>query len=299
MKIILVVTGEKGKNVVFISDALRIFSFEEAVRLAKQGRLKGIHPASRKGTVYLRSSRNVPKKKQLEQISVSPKKLLDVASGLKNAPSISPALVRYLQMYETSLKEKGGPFISIDGSPRILTQAVKEELEPHGKRIFDAAKQFTVDPYLLGAIIMDEVARFTPFEDIGEALAAFFVGYNASGGIAQVKVETARGLIQGGYYNPLPSDPKLSSHNIKKASRSHLYAYVKQPKHSISFAAARMRELIDRWSVAVDISKQPEIIATLYHLKDQDKPPHPNPKANERGLQISNEFYQYAKKWLK
>lgn len=297
MKIILVATGAKGRNVVFVDNALNVYPLEEAVRLAKAGKLENVYVVQKGSGVYLRTSRNVPRKNQLEHVAVSAQQLHIATSGLRHAPSIPPALTRYLELYERSLEEKGGPFIASGGRLRILTQAVKEKLTTHRDSIFDAARRFDVDPHLLGAILIDEIAQFTPFEDVLAELAVFFVGRNASAGIAQVKVETARGLIQNGYYNPNPSDPKLSPQRIKNASRAHLYRYIKEPKHSIFFASARMRALTDEWKKFVDLSYRPEIIATLYHLPY--KPPHRNPEANPRGLQISSEFYQFAKAWLR
>ncbi|MFY9462839.1 MAG: DUF1402 family protein [Candidatus Sungiibacteriota bacterium] len=88
----------------------------------------------------------------------------------------------------------------------------------------------------------------------------------------------------------------MSGSRIRKTSRSHLYTYVVQPQHSIFFAAARMRKLIDEWQKYVNISKSPDIIASLYSLKG--KTPHAHPQPNDRGLQIANEFYPLAKKWL-
>lgn len=297
MKIILVATGAKGKNVVFVADTLQAYTLEETIRLAKEGKLRNIYAVNGSAGVHLRSSRNVPKKEQLEQLSVSSRQLFAVASGLRNAPSTSPALNRYLQLYETSLKEKGGPFITpVDDYVRILTQDAKEKLQPHRRLVFDAAKKFNIDPYLLGAIIIDELARVKPFEDVFEKLAVFFVGTDVSAGIAQVKIETARGLIQDGYYNPNPNDPELSPENIGKVSRAYLHQFVKKPKYSIFFAAARVRALIDEWKKFADLSAMPEIIATLYHLPYKN--PHGNPEANPRGLQISGEFYRFAKVWL-
>lgn len=297
MKIILVATGAKGKNVVFVADTLQAYTLEETIRLAKEGELRNIYAVNGSAGVHLRSSRNVPKKEQLEQLSVSSRQLFAVASGLRNAPSTSPALNRYLQLYETSLKEKGGPFITpVDDYVRILTQDAKEKLQSHRRLVFDAAKKFNIDPYLLGAIIIDELARVKPFEDVFEKLAVFFVGTDVSAGIAQVKIKTARGLIQDGYYNPNPNDPKLSPENIGKVSRAYLHQFVKEPKYSIFFVAARVRALIDEWKKFADLSAMPEIIATLYHLPYKN--PHGNPEANPRGLQISDEFYRFSKVWL-
>ncbi len=58
-----------------------------------------------------------------------------------------------------------------------------------------------------------------------------------------------------------------------------------------------MRALIDGWRKFIDISKSPNIIATLYSLKG--KTPHAHPEPNNRGLQIANEFYKLAKEWLR
>ena len=43
MKIILAVAGANGKNVVFVSDTLRAYSLDEAVRLAKDGKFDGVY----------------------------------------------------------------------------------------------------------------------------------------------------------------------------------------------------------------------------------------------------------------
>ena len=296
MKIILVATGAKGKNVVFVSDTFQSYSLEEAVKLVKEGKFENVYVVKGKSGTYLRTSRNVPKKERLEQLAVSSRQLFAAASGLRSAPSTPPTLNRYLQLYEASLREKGGPFITpVDGWVRILTQEAKEKLQPHRQFIFEAAGKFKVDPYLLAAIIIDEIARFAPWEPITDPLFGYFLGITASAGIAQVKIDTARGLIKSGYYNPNPDDPELSSQKIGKTSRRHLYEYVKKPRHSIFFAAARMRGLIDTWKKFADLSATPEIVATLYSLY---KDPHADPKPNERGLQIAGEFYEFAKDWL-
>ena len=154
-----------------------------------------------------------------------------------------------------------------------------------------------MDPYLLVAIIIDEIARFAPIEPITDPLAGYFIGVNTSIGLAQVETDTAQDLIKRGYYNPNPDDDELPQENILKVSRRHLYQYLKDPKHSIFFAAARMRALTDEWKKFIDISKRPEIIATLYHLPR--RLPHADPQPNARGLQIINEFYPFAKDWLR
>lgn len=296
MKIILVATGAKGKNVVFVSDALHAYTLEETVRLTEEGKFSNVFAVERKSGAYVRTRPHTPKREQLEQLSVSSYQLFAYANDTRLAVS-TPALARYLQLYEYTLQKDGGPFIVIEGKAKITKEAAKAKLKLHHGIIFDAAREFKIDPYLLGAAIIDEIARVKPFEDVGEALLVFFVGKNASGGVAQVKVETARGLIQDGYYTADQNDPRLSPDKIRKTSRAHLYQYVKEPKHSIFFAAAKMRSVIDGWKKFVDLNARPEIIATLYHLPHRD--PHASPQANERGVQIASEFYRLAKEWLR
>lgn len=294
MRIILVVADSSGRNLVFVSDALRAYSLEDAAKLAKDGKLEGVYPVNRRGNVYLRTKSNTAKKDNLERISISSFRLFSFPDN-SNYALTTPAFNGYWLEYLHSLKEQGGPFIFIEGTPRIIKDTVKEKLQQHKDLIFEAAKKFDVDPYLLGAIIIDEIAQLKPFEEIFEKLAVFFIGKNASAGIAQVKMDTARGLIRDGYYNPNPDDPKLSKDKIQKTSRYHLHTYVVQSRHSVFFAAAEMRYIIDTWRKYIDISKSPDIIATLYSLR---KNPHPHPRPNERGLQIANEFYKLAKQWL-
>lgn len=206
------------------------------------------------------------------------------------------AYKRYLTLHGRSIEGKGGHVIYIDGYPLITKEQVIEKLTPHRKPVLAAAEQFSIDPYTLGAIIIDEIARAHPWEETFDKLA--FVGKNTSAGIAQIAIDTAKDLIEREYYNPNPNDKQLSKENIRKTPRAYVYAYVVQPKHSIYFAAARIRSLIDRWTVFVDISRRVEIIGTLYSLPDSKVPPRPNPTSNSRGLQISQEFYPIAQKVL-
>lgn len=160
-----------------------------------------------------------------------------------------------------------------------------------------AAKEFDIDPYLLGAILIDENVRMSPFEEIQDKFLLQLLGRNVSVGVAQVRLETANGLIKNELYNPNPDDAKLPfSGNLRKADREYLYEYVVQPKHNIRFATARIRGLIKEWSKYIDISGMPEILGTLYHRSYVV--PHAHPDPNDRGTQIADEFYPLANKWL-
>ena len=293
MKIILVATDARSRNLVFVADTLRAYSLDEAVPLAKAGKFADVYTVRRNSGTYLRTKPNVPKKEQLDQISISPYRLFSALDNIEHALS-TPAFVDYWQRYQSRL-HKNEPYIVVKGYPRITKKAVRDKLQPQKKSVHSAAGNFDVDPYLLGAIIIDEIARFAPFEPVTDPLSGYFVGVNTLAGIAQVEIDTAQDLIKKGYYNPDPD--KLSPATIHKVSRRELYKYVKKPKHSIYFAAARMRALTDEWKRFVDLSQRSEIIATLYHLPYRR--PHADPHPNDRGLQIIKEFYPLAKKWLR
>ena len=294
MKIILVATNAQGKNLVFVSDTLRAYSLQDALLLAKDGKLENVYPVKGSAGVYLRTKPHTAKKEQLDRLSISSYQLFSFLDNINYAVT-TPAFANYWRLYQGSLIQDQ-PMIVIDGHPMIIKDAARTKLQPHKDLVFTAAKKFNIDPYLLGAIIIDEIARLNLIENITDPLAGYFIGVNTSAGIAQVKTDTARDLIQSGYYNPNPNDPQLSKEKIGKTSRSHLYTYVVKPEHSISFAAARMHALIDEWKKFIDLNKKPEIIATLYSKKHVD--PHPDPQPNDRGLQIADEFYKLAKEWL-
>lgn len=293
IKIILVATNAQGKNLVFVDNRLRAYSLEEAIVLAKDGKLENICTCRRSGALYLRTKPNAPEENRLDKISISSYRLFSSADNINNA-LLFPGFKDYWQKYQSALNKEENDYIIIDGHSRVSKEAVKTKLQSCKDLVFEAAKKFDIDPYILSAIIIDEIARLGPIENITDPLKVYFLGINASVGIAQVKIETARGLIKSGYYNPDPD--RLSSKNIDKISRQQLCQYVEQPKHGIYFAAATIRSLIDEWKKSADLNKRPEIIATLYHLNH--KIPHFDPQPDSRGQQIAGEFYKLAQEWL-
>lgn len=296
VKIILVATDAKGRNLVFVTDTLRVYSLDEAIPLAKAGKFTDVYAVSRNGNTYLRTKPNTTKKEQLDQITISSYPLFSSLDNIERALS-TPAFVEYLQRHQDRLQQKiyrKQQYVFVKRYPKVANQELKTILQSNEDHIFEAAKRFSVDPYLLGAIIIDEFIRANPIEAITDRLLLYSIGKNTSAGIAQVKIETARGLIKHGYYTPDPA--KFPPANIHTISRRKLYQEVKKSKHSIHFAAARMRESADRWKKFVDLSKRPEILASLYSMR---KAPHLHPEPNERGLQIANEFYRLAKAWLR
>lgn len=298
MQVVLVIADSRGKNLVFVTDTLKAYGFDDAIRRTKKGELKSIHVVKSGQGLHLRSNPNQAAGDNLDTLSVSASKLFAVSDDSGFITSL-PGFKRYWNYYVhllEKLERLGEEIIVVDRIPRATKERIRAKLRPHRTLVQDAAEHFSIDPNTLGAIIIDEIARMIPFESIAEVTLTHTISYNASVGIAQVKLETARGIIRKGYYNPNPKDKKLSKGQISKVSRSYLYGYVVQPKHNVNFSAARIREIIDQWLPVIDISNQPEIIGTLYN--QSPRKPNPTPKPTSRGLQIKEEFYPLAQSIL-
>lgn len=293
MKISLVITNTKRKSIAFVADTFETLSIDEVIKAVKSEFFENVYLVSGTMGTYIRS---VPDKKtdnNIDAISITGPKLIALAQGII-VPTL--ALQTYVVRYLISIATTKS-FIEPIKSFQIPTEVVRRVFGSHSSIIKKAAKEFNIDQYILGAILIDEIARLVPFEPIVEKIGVEIVGKNTSIGVAQVKIETANDLIKRGVYNPNPSDKKLPfSGNLSNKNRRHLYQYVVQPEHSIRFAAAFIRHVIDFWSEYIDLSNRSEIIGTLYHKGYGE--PKANPRSNERGQQIADEFYPLAKKWI-
>lgn len=297
MKISLVVTNSRRKSLVFASDSFKTLSLEETLTKATSASFDNLFVVKGSYGEYLRSVPNASEKDNLDTLSVTAADIIAYANRTRHFNS-TDAISRYTAEYYASVIESGKPFIETVDGDKTFVSAVRDTVKSYSKIILQAAKEFDIDPYLLGAILIDEIVRMAPFEEVWDKFLLKLLGRNVSAGVAQVKLETANGLIKGGLYNPNPDDAKLPfSGNLRQTDREHLYGYVVQPKHNIRFAAARIRDLIKGWSKYIDISGMPEILGTLYHRSYVS--PHAHPKPNKRGSQISEEFYALAAKWLK
>jgi len=293
MKILFVITNTKRKSIAFITDTFDTFSINEAIKAVENRLFESMYLVSGTVGTYIRSNPDANTKNNIDTLSITGPQLIKIAQGI-----IMPTLViqTYVIRYLASIANTKS-FIEPVGSFRIPTEVVRRVFESHSNTIKKAAQKFKIDQHILGAILIDEIARLFPFEPIIEKIGADIVGANTSVGVAQMKIETANDLIKKELYNPRPSDKKIPfSGNLSNADRRHLYQYVVQPKHSIRFAAAFIRYVIDFWSPYIDLAHRPEIIGTLYH-QGYGKP-HAHPKSNARGNQIAEEFYPLAKKWL-
>ena len=293
MKISFVITNTRRKSIAFVADTFDTFSLDEAVRAVKNKLFENVYLVSGTVGTHIRSNPDASANNNIDAISITGPQLIAIAQGIIRPTA---AIQTYVARYIASIANTKS-FIEPIDSFRVPTSVVQRVFESHSDIIKKAAQEFSIDQYILGAILIDEIARLAPFEPIVEKMGADIIGKNTSVGVAQVKIETANDLIKKDLYNPSPSDKKLPfSGNLTNEDRRHLYQYAVRPKHSIRFAAAFIRYVIDFWLPHIDLTNRPDIIGTLYHQGYGS--PNPHPESIERGEQIANEFYSLAKKWL-
>jgi len=294
MQFILTITNTNRKNLFFIANDSQVFSLLEALSEVFKNNVDNTYIVNRKTGSYLRTKPSVSKENELESISISAPSLF-LAIDNTYAVNYPPLLKRYINSYINITKDNGS-YITPIGGHIALIKNIKRKILDNKKHIFDSADYFNIDPYLIGAILIDEIARLAPFENIIDKIGGSLVGRNISVGLAQIKLQTANDLIIKEIYNPNTKDKKLPFLKLDNEAYKYLYQYVNNPKHNIFFAGAFIRYTIDFWLAYFDLPKHTEIIATLYH-QGYSKP-HNNPKPNECGKQIIDEFYPIAKKWL-
>ena len=143
MKIILVITDAKGKNLVFSTDALKAYSLDESIKLAKRGGLESVHVVETGQGSYLRSNLNEVDDDNLDVISISSYKLFLSKNDIKYLMSKdgSEAYTKYLSnrpeiigtLYSWKL---GTPKPNPGSSPRGLQ--IAQEFYPLAKNILES-----------------------------------------------------------------------------------------------------------------------------------------------------------------
>jgi hypothetical protein len=193
MQIVLVVTDSRGKNIVFTTDMLKSHSIDEAVKLVMQGKIGSAHVVRTGPGSYVRADPNGLEKDNIDHLSISSYKLfasLDDSTLINSVPGLKKYWGHYREFLEESA-ERIESIITIDGIPRTTEDRVIAKLKPYRELMNEAAQRFGIDPNILGAIIIDEIARMLPLEDVFEEVLLYVLNWNSSVGIAQVKLETA------------------------------------------------------------------------------------------------------------
>ena len=295
MKIILTIKNYFGKNVAFVTDNLKIFLLAEILELTKSGQIDGVYVVKTSASSYLGSKKILTKNLQLDSISVGSDDIISFINNNEISGS-TPKLVAYIALRNKSLSEGDIPIIRpVENNLYASTAIVKEKLLSVKEIIYESAMHFHLDPFQLGAILIDEIARMSPFEEIIDRIGVENFGADTSVGLAQIKIDTANNIIKKKLYNPNPSDQKLPIKRLNRETRVYLYNYLIQLKHNIFFEGAILVDLINNWKEFIDLKNHFDILASLYSMY---KPPRVNPQPNVRGNQITGEFYNLAKTWL-
>ena len=289
MNIILRVSNRSSGKEIFIDEKLKTHSKEDIILLIKQQKIDNLYLFKRNGKTFIRSKPNTSIKDNIISRSISHTELIsfykDYASAINN-----PKIIRYDDFRRK--KQKRNTIIIRDNKGDFISTKTNDDIRSHlGKYrniILQAAQEQKIDPFLLGAILIDEYCRLG-WDDWFDWLSALNLK-DTSVGIAQIKLSTAREIIRRQYYNPATGTITAKSPSLQ------IWFYLFQPEHSIRFSSAIIRLSIDYWKVKkIDISKQNNVLAYLYSAGYTR-----NIKGaiTKRCLQISKEFYQLAKSIL-
>jgi hypothetical protein len=160
---------------------------------------------------------------------------------------------------------------------RISKNETTRRLKPLVGEIKDTAAKHNVDPYLLTAILIDELARMGP-DDLLDVLGKLDI-VDTSVGLAQVKMSTARDMIKKKYYD---ADPNISP--------AQLYELLIDDRESIQFAAAYIN-FIKNFRVKKNVGISAAELSSCYSQGLAGK-------ANVRGKQIATRLRKLAKEIL-
>jgi hypothetical protein len=174
-------------------------------------------------------------------------------------------------------------------------------LDEHRESIVRAAREFHQEPRILASVIFAERAlNVRPAKSLAEGLAAK-IGYNASLGVAQIKVQTATWIEKhlGDLCGAFSPSDETKERLAPSMMRGALIDRLEEPFTNLLYAAAYLALITKMWA---EILNAPElqgsrvgIIATLYSLGLQLpdgslRAPHRHPRMNHFG-EVAQTFY--------
>lgn len=164
----------------------------------------------------------------------------------------------------------------------------EEIIKNYSSIIKQAAKEFEVDPAMVGAVIYQEQSANVNFIDTLTDYVGGLLFLNTSIGAGQVRVRTAE-LLESKY--PVL---KISCDGNSVLNCNVLRVEcLKDPFLNIRYVAAKIKFSKENWGKAgFDIHEKPEILGTLYNIEEIDDPikPHSNPEPNEFGASVGKNF---------
>lgn len=177
---------------------------------------------------------------------------------------------------------------------------VKELLIKNKELIYTSAKLFNVQPRLIAAVIYTERTLNVNWMEGKLDLLLAKSGYSSSIGIGQIKIHTALWIEKklydstSKYFLGFTYQKSLP----KSKDRDEIVKKLERPEWNLRYIAAYISMFCHRWkNEGFDISKKPEIVATLYSLgpyrvsDSSERKPHSNPQANYFGIEAKEFFY--------
>lgn len=158
----------------------------------------------------------------------------------------------------------------------------------YGKLIQAVAKEFGIDPVMIGAVIYQEQSTNVNFVDALTDYIGGILHLNTSIGIGQIRVNTARDLERiYSDLDPNRGDSLLANETFVRVER------LKDPFTNIRYVAAKLHFSQTRWKQkGFDIINQFEILGTLYNIEYVSNPiePHANPQPNDFGRGVKKNY---------
>lgn len=274
-RIILVIVDSRGVSRAFVTDDFKHLLLDEAIHLVRKGVLIGVQVVEAKNRTYLRSNANSSLKDNLDDLSVPAGSFSKKVKDPNGDERVSFYVTTYGKFLE--LKFDRDELIFLGGIARILKKDVIARLRPLAIGIKSAAKKYDVDTSLLAAILIDELARMGP-DDLLDVLGKLGVS-DTTVGLAQVKMSTARDLINKKHYS---ADPNISQRK--------LYNLLTDDLVSVQFAASYL-SFIKKYRIKKKVGVSAAELATCYSegLLAQ---------TSQRGKQIDNKLREFAKEIL-
>jgi soluble lytic murein transglycosylase-like protein len=272
-KIILVITNSRGVSEAFVTDDFQYLLLDEALILVKRGVLAGVHFVKGKNGAYLRSNHNTAIEDNLDTLSLPAGRLFEAIKEHDEDGRVTAYAKAYGKFLE--LRFRRDELLYLDGIAQIPKKEVLQRLRPLASAIKEIAARYDVDPYLLGAILIDELARMGP-DDLLDILGKLGAR-DTTVGLAQVKLSTARDMIKKKLY---PADLDIS--------QSRLYDLLTDDKASVRFAAAYL-SFIKKLRAKKNKGTTAAEVASCYSRGKFLDPP------DSRGKQIARKLRDFAK----
>jgi hypothetical protein len=174
-------------------------------------------------------------------------------------------------------------------------------IKDNAQYIIDAANEFGVNPAILASCIYAEQSlNVTPTETL-EDWAQMMLGMDASVGVSQVRISTAKNLEDMGYIESTGEKITYSTTYImgQKVTKKNvvsreegIYNKLSNNQMNIRYAAAELKYRQDMWKDEYPIiDGKTDILATLYNLGDNAKKPNANPESNPFGNFAKENYY--------